>query len=94
MDKVIPRIESIGCKVSVTSKLKEKIAENGYDPKFGARPLRRLTQRYIEDTIADLMVMKKIEEGSRIVLDYDPKKEEMEQIPVKVSIRKPKTKKK
>ena len=94
LDKVIPRIESIGCKVSVTSKLKEKIAENGYDPKFGARPLRRLTQRYIEDTIADLMVMKKIEEGSRIVLDYDPKKEEMEQIPVKVSIRKPKTKKK
>ena len=94
LDKVIPRIESIGCKVSVTSKLKEKIAENGYDPNFGARPLRRLTQRYIEDTIADLMVMKKIEEGSRIVLDYDPKKEEMEQIPVKVSIRKPKTKKK
>lgn len=94
LDKVIPRIESMGCKVSVTSKLKESIADNGYDPKFGARPLRRLMQRYIEDTIADLMVMKKVEEGSRIILDYDPKKEEMEQIPVKVSIRKPKTKKK
>lgn len=94
LDKVIPRIESMGCKISITSKLKEKIAENGYDPKFGARPLRRLMQRYIEDTIADLMVMKKVEDGSRVTLDYDPKKEEMEQIPVKVSIRKPKNKKK
>jgi len=37
--------------------------------------------------------MKKVEEGSRISLDYDSKKEEMEQIPVKVSIRKPKAKK-
>jgi hypothetical protein len=93
LDKVIPRIESMGYKISVSLRLKENIAEKGYDPKFGARPLGRLVQRYIEDTIADLMVMKKVEEGSRISLDYDPKKEEMEQIPVKVSIRKPKGKK-
>jgi ATP-dependent Clp protease ATP-binding subunit ClpC len=93
LEKVIPRIESMGYKISVSLRLKENIAEKGYDPKFGARPLGRLVQRYIEDTIADLMVMKKVEEGSRISLDYDPKKEEMEQIPVKVSIRKPKGKK-
>jgi len=88
LSKVLPRIESLGYKISLTQRLKEDIAEKGYDPKFGARPLKRIVQRYIEDSIADLMVMKKAEEGSTITLDYDEKKAEKEQIPVKISIRK------
>jgi ATP-dependent Clp protease ATP-binding subunit ClpC len=94
LSKVIPRIESLGYKINLTQSLKENIAEKGYDPKFGARPLKRLVQRYIEDSIADLMVTKKAEEGSTITLDYDEKKAENEQIPVKISVRKSKFKKK
>ena len=94
LSKVLPRIESLGYKISLTQRLKEDIAEKGYDPKFGARPLKRIVQRYIEDSIADLMVMKKAEEGSTITLDYDEKKSEKEQMPVKISVRKSKLKKK
>jgi len=94
LSKVLPRIESLGYKISLTQRLKEDIAEKGYDPKFGARPLKRIVQRYIEDSIADLMVMKKAEEGSTITLDYDEKKSEKEQMPVKISVRKNKSKKK
>ena len=92
--KVLPRIESLGYKISLTQRLKEDIAEKGYDPKFGARPLKRIVQRYIEDSIADLMVMKKAEDGSTITLDYDEKKAEQEEIPVKITIRKTRSKKK
>jgi hypothetical protein len=88
LSKILPRINDLGYKVNLTQKLKENIAEKGYDPKFGARPLKRHLQRYVEDTIADLMVVKKIEEGSTITLDYDEDKDKREEIPVKVSIRK------
>jgi ATP-dependent Clp protease ATP-binding subunit ClpC len=94
LSKVLPRIESLGYKINLTQRLKEDIAEKGYDPKFGARPLKRIIQRYIEDTIADLMVGKKVEDGSTITLDYDEKKAEKEQMPVKISVRKSKPKKK
>jgi len=94
LSKVIPRIESLGYRINLTQRLKEDIAEKGYDPKFGARPLKRIVQRYIEDSIADLMVTKKAEEGSTITLDYDEKKAEKEQMPVKISVRKNKSKKK
>lgn len=91
--KIVNRISHLGYKINVTQALKEIIAEKGYDPKFGARPLKRILQRYVEDSIADLMVTKKAEEGATVTLDYDPKKGE-EQIPVKISIRKNKPKKK
>ena len=48
-----PRFETIGIKIKITDALKEKIAEVGYDPKFGARPLKRVLQKYVEDTVAE-----------------------------------------
>ena len=92
--KVLPRIESLGYKINLTPRLKEDIAEKGYDPKFGARPLKRIVQRYIEDSIADLMVMKKAGDGSTITLDYDEKKAAKEEMPVKISVRKTRSNKK
>jgi ATP-dependent Clp protease ATP-binding subunit ClpC len=86
LDKLIPRIETLGFKVKVSKDLKEKIAEQGFDPKFGARPLKRMLQKYIEDTLADLMAQGKIEEGSSITLSYDAVKDEEMQIPVKYKI--------
>jgi ATP-dependent Clp protease ATP-binding subunit ClpC len=91
LKKMTPRFEEIGYKITVAKDLKEKIAEKGYDPKFGARPLKRLLQKYIEDTIAELVVLKKVSEGSKITLSFDPKKEEGEEPPVKVKIINPKS---
>lgn len=89
--KMTPRFESLGYKISVSKDLKEKIADNGYDPKFGARPLRRILQKYVEDTIAELVVSKKIIEGSKIVLSYDSTKDSESEPPVKVKITNPKS---
>jgi ATP-dependent Clp protease ATP-binding subunit ClpC len=86
INKILPRLEELGYKVKVSQDLKEKIAENGFDPKFGARPLKRMLQKYVEDTLADLMVQGKLEEGSTVTLSYDQSKEEKMQIPVKFKI--------
>jgi len=86
INKILPRLEGLGYKIKVSQDLKEKIAENGFDPKFGARPIKRMLQKYVEDTLADLMVQGKIEEGSTVILSYDPVKEKNMQIPVKVKI--------
>ena len=84
-----PRFEEIGYKITVSKDLKEKIAEIGYDPKYGARPIKRLLQKYIEDTIAELAIQQKIREGSKITISFDPKKNQDEENPVKVKITNP-----
>lgn len=88
--KITPRIESLGYKIKIATDLKEKIADTGFDPKFGARPIKRLIQKYVEDTLADLMVAENLEEGCTVILSYDASKEEKMQIPVKVKINKKK----
>ena len=45
INKVLPRLESLGFKIKITTDLREKIAENGFDPKFGARPIKRMLQK-------------------------------------------------
>ena len=89
--KMNPRFEEIGYKLVISKDLKDKIAEKGYDPKFGARPLRRLLQKYVEDTIAELVVTKRVTIGSKITLSFDPKKDEESEPPVKVKIVNPKS---
>lgn len=84
--KMTPRFDSLGYKLVISKDLKEKIAERGYDPKFGARPLRRLLQKYVEDTIAELVVTQKIDQGSKITLSFDPKKDPDLEPPVKVKV--------
>ena len=88
---MVPRFEEIGYRLSISKDLKEHIAEKGYDPKFGARPLRRLLQKYVEDTIAELVVNKKVEVGSKITLSFDSKKDSESEPPVKVKIANPKS---
>ena len=86
LQKMKPRLESLGFKLKLTDNLKNKIAEVGYDPKYGARPLKRVLQKYIEDTIAENMLGSKINKGDTVTLDLDPKKEGGNSVPVKVKI--------
>lgn len=92
LKKMYPRFEELGYKISISKDLKEKISESGYDPKFGARPIKRLLQKYIEDTLAELAIHKKIKVGSRITLSYDPSKEGGDEPPIKVRIKNTETK--
>ncbi|NLM34980.1 MAG: ATP-dependent Clp protease ATP-binding subunit [Clostridiales bacterium] len=55
--------------VHFTEALKNFILDKGYDPKYGARPLRRTIEKYVEDEITDAYLMKKIREGSEITMD-------------------------
>jgi ATP-dependent Clp protease ATP-binding subunit ClpC len=86
ISKVLPRLEGLGIKVKITQDLKEKIAKDGFDHKFGARPLKRTLQKYVEDTLADLMLQKKIESGHTVTLSYDPEKEGTLKTPIKAKI--------
>lgn len=88
IEKILPRLESLGYKIKISQDLKEKIADEGFDSKFGARPLKRTIQKYIEDTLADLMVQKKLENGCTVNLAYDSEKEGTPQTPVKAKINK------
>ncbi|WP_066501883.1 ATP-dependent Clp protease ATP-binding subunit [Abyssisolibacter fermentans] len=60
--------------IEVTDKLKEFILEKGYDKKYGARPLRRTIQRYIEDELAEEFLKGNIKEGSKLTIDLDKDK--------------------
>ncbi|MED6156375.1 hypothetical protein PIB30_013867 [Stylosanthes scabra] len=55
--------------LSVTCRFRESVVEHGYDPRYGARPLRRTISRLLEDTLAEKMLMKEIRGGDSVVVD-------------------------
>jgi len=83
------RIHGLGYKIKISNKAKDQIVEKGWDPQFGARPLKRAIQKYVEDVLAEELIRHKISENDTIHLDYDEKKDEM-----KVKITKPPASKK
>lgn len=88
LSKMYPKFNEIGYKITVTKDLKKRIAEVGYDPKYGARPLKRVLQKYIEDTIAELIINGKCETGDKITLSFDPKKDPDVETPIKARVKK------
>ena len=84
--KLIPRFAEIGYKITITKDLKEQMVKVGYNSKYGARPLKRTIQKYVEDTIAELAIKEMIKKGDRITLSYDVTKDPKKEIPVKSKI--------
>lgn len=70
LKSVFARIEEKGFFVALTEKAKEFISEKGFDKQFGARPLQRAIQKYLEDPIAD-KILEGLKEGDTLVADYD-----------------------
>ena len=60
----------MGYKIKLTKKAKDFLAEKGFDKDFGARPLKRAIQKYLEDLIAEEILKSKINEGDIIQVDY------------------------
>ena len=65
------RVTDLGYTLELTDAAKDFVATKGYDVQFGARPLRRAIQKYIEDEMAELIIRASVGEGSTIVIDFD-----------------------
>jgi ATP-dependent Clp protease ATP-binding subunit ClpC len=71
------RIDDMEYKISVSDKAKDYIIEKGWDEQFGARPLKRAIQKYIEDQLAEEIIKSSIHTGDTIVVDHDTKKDDI-----------------
>ncbi len=70
LQDLLNRVKHLKFNLHLTQELKDFIVEKGYDQRFGARPLKRAIQKYIEDPMAEFMLGNKIEEGAYIQIDY------------------------
>lgn len=77
LGKLFARIQALGYAVELTDKAKDFIAEKGFDPQYGARPLNRAIQRYLEDSVAEEILKGEIGDGDVILADYDGKGDEL-----------------
>ncbi|RRQ47974.1 ATP-dependent Clp protease ATP-binding subunit [Maribacter algicola] len=77
LSKLYKRIKGIGYELKLSEAAKDYIAEKGFDKQYGARPLKRAIQKYIEDVLAGEIVNSKLAEGDTISMDLDEKKEEL-----------------
>ncbi|MBE7628481.1 ATP-dependent Clp protease ATP-binding subunit [Tenacibaculum piscium] len=71
LEKLLARIADLGYKLILSEKAKDYIADKGFDKKYGARPLKRAIQKYIEDALAEEIVNSKLDEGDTISMDLD-----------------------
>lgn len=71
VDKLTERLEQRRLTLAVTPKARLWLAERGYDPVYGARPLRRLMQREIDDRLANLLLAGEVIDGAAVVVDVD-----------------------
>jgi ATP-dependent Clp protease ATP-binding subunit ClpC len=71
LNKLYGRINDLGYQIELTEKAKDFIVDKGYDEKFGARPLKRAIQKYIEDPLAEEIIKANLKEGDTIVLDIE-----------------------
>ena len=71
LKNVFNRILALGYNVELTEKAKDFLAEKGYDPQYGARPLNRAIQKYLEDPIAEEILKGDVHTGDTLVADYE-----------------------
>lgn len=77
LKSLIKRVENLGYHFQMTDKAKEFVASKGYDVQFGARPLKRAIQNYVEDGLCELLMEGNLKPGSVISIGKNPKKDEL-----------------
>jgi ATP-dependent Clp protease ATP-binding subunit ClpC len=77
LEKLYERISDIGYKLTLTDRAKDYIADKGFDKEYGARPLKRAIQKYIEDVLAEEIINSNLREGDSIAMDLDEKSNEL-----------------
>jgi ATP-dependent Clp protease ATP-binding subunit ClpC len=77
LKKLYSRIKELGYNLHLSEKAKAHIAEKGFDKQFGARPLKRAIQKYVEDALAEEIITSKIGSGDDIFMDFEEGSEEL-----------------
>ncbi|MDR3260598.1 MAG: ATP-dependent Clp protease ATP-binding subunit [Tannerella sp.] len=77
LNELYERVEGLGYHLQITPEAKEYIASKGYDVQFGARPLKRAIQKYIEDEMAEIIIRETLAEGSSMLIGYDKENDKM-----------------
>ncbi|MFA6752124.1 MAG: ATP-dependent Clp protease ATP-binding subunit [Fermentimonas sp.] len=77
LEGLYKRIGDLGFKINLTEPAKEFIANKGYDVQFGARPLKRAIQKYIEDELAEKIITYGMKEGDTVIVDFDKEKQQI-----------------
>ena len=67
---MLKRIEDLGYEIQITDKAKEFLAEKGFDADFGARPLQRSLQKFLEEPLAEKVLQGTLKEGDKLKVDY------------------------
>ena len=78
LNKVLKRVAGLGLEVTVTEKAKNFLSEAGWDSNYGARPLKRAIQKYVEDVLAEEILLNRIDDNRKVVLEYNDLTEKME----------------
>lgn len=77
MKHLYERVRTLKYEILVTTAAKDFLVEKGWDPNFGARPLKRAIQKYIEDALAEEIIRSKLQPGDSIIIDFDTEKQEI-----------------
>ncbi len=77
LEKLYGRINELGYSIKISKDAKDYIADKGYDEKYGARPLNRAIQKYVEDPLAEEIINATLSEGDTISISFDKKKEDI-----------------
>ncbi|AUC81585.1 ATP-dependent Clp protease ATP-binding subunit [Lacinutrix sp. Bg11-31] len=77
LEKLLTRIKDLGYELELTDTAKDYIAEKGFDKQYGARPLKRAIQKYVEDALAEEIITSHVSEGDKIIMDLDTKTDEI-----------------
>ncbi|MEM9165213.1 MAG: ATP-dependent Clp protease ATP-binding subunit ClpC, partial [Cyanobacteria bacterium P01_F01_bin.4] len=71
LKEVFARLTEQGITLQVTEKFKDRLVEEGYNPSYGARPLRRAIMRLLEDSLAEEILSSRLKDGDTAVVDVD-----------------------
>jgi len=71
------RVGNLGFKIKLSEEAKDYVLEKGYDIQYGARPLKRAIQKYLEDPMAETIIKSSLVEGDTLLVDFDKEKEEI-----------------
>ena len=91
MKEVFSVLSDKGIDGSITDRAANRLAQQGYDPKYGARPLRKVIRKQIEDKLSDMTLDGSLNDVTDIVIDYNDGDEDMTFIATKKKPRKRKT---
>ena len=78
LKKLVQRVDKLGYSIELTKKAKTFLGDQGFDQKYGARPLSRAIQRHLEDAIAEEIVSDQLKEGDKILIDWDGKAKKLD----------------